>query len=149
MKTFNNYLLNLMMVNELIALILGCLLCTCALAQTAPPIIENQTASEAPLNLDSGAVVKEISKEQSSTDTKPDVLTSTNTVFEQSMLHSENHKKITGIVETGVGVGNVPAQHGFKGADVTCENAGAAVNDKISSTVQVGISAYASTCKVR
>lgn len=124
-------------------------LCQPASAQTAPAPAPQQTLPAAALNLDSDDVAKEMSKEQHPSDTKPDVLSTTQSDFEQSILNSENRKKVTGMVEAGAGVGNIPAPRGFKGETFTCENAAVAVNDEINRNTQIGVYAQTYTCNPR
>jgi hypothetical protein len=131
------------------SLLFGCLLCLTASAQTPPPTTEQQTPAAAPLNLDADAVAKEISKENRAIDAKLDALSSTPDAFAQSILDSENRKKISGMVEAGAGVGNIPAQHGLKSQNFTCENTAVAVNDEISKNTQIGVYAQVDSCHTR
>jgi hypothetical protein len=125
----------------------GLLLCVSAWAQETPAT-EQPASPSTPLNLDADNIAKEMSKEQHPADAKPESLSSSTTdAFNQSILDAENRKKVNGIVEAGAGVGRIPGQPGFKGADVNCEYTGAAVTDEVSRNTQIGISAYASTCK--
>jgi len=130
-------------------LLFGCLLCLPVSAQTPPLTPEQQTPSTTPLNLDSDDVAKEMSKEQQSTDTKPDVLSTTQNTFEQSILNSENRKKVSGIVGAGAGVGSMPAQRGLKAENFSCENTFVALNDDVSRNTQIGVSAQVSSCNVK
>jgi len=122
------------------------LLCQPTWAQTAAA--DPQTPAAAPLNLDADDVAKEMSKETHTADIKPDVLSSTHGVFEQSLLDAESRKKMHGMVEAGVEFGRVPAYNGLNSENVTCENAAVAVSDEISRTTQVGVYAEKSNCRV-
>lgn len=141
------------------ALLIGYSFLLPASAQTSPATVE-QTAplvtpspalstspTTAPLNLDSDSVVNEVSKEPPSGDIKKDVLTSAPDAFEQSLLNSANRKKVSGFVEAGGGVGSLPAQHGFKGENITCENAAVGIADEVSKNTQVSLYAQTYTCK--
>jgi hypothetical protein len=105
-------------------------------------------AAPAPLNLDADDVAKEMSKEQHPADTKG-TLTSTQNLFEQSILNSESRKKVTGMVEAGAGVGSLPAQRGFKSENFYCENTAVGINDEISKNAQIAVYAQVDNCKTR
>ena len=144
------------------ACLLSSLIAVAAVAQTATPAASQPSSPAAPeqvaaptsptapaaLNLDSDQVAKEMSKEKFSGDTKPDTLSNSQTLFERSILNTENQKKVTGMVSAGASVGAIPAQHGFKGATINCENTAVAINDAISPTTQVAIAAGVDTCRV-
>ena len=132
-----------------ISLLLTCFLCQPARAQTPATTAKQQTTPAAPLNLDSDEAVKAAGQEPHSTDTKADVLSTAPDLFEQSILNSENRKKVFGMAEAGGSVGNMPAQHWHKSENIYCENAAVAVSDQISSTAQAGIVAQADSCHTR
>lgn len=120
----------------------------CAALLALPARAQTTPAVAAPLNLDSDEVAKEMSKEKHPSDTKPDTLSSNN-AFAQSILDSENRKKVSGYVEAGAGVGTSPAQHGYPSQRLNCENTAVAVTDEISKDTQIGVAAQVSTCNVR
>jgi hypothetical protein len=132
-----------------IPLFFGCVVFLAASAETPTAATDKQTLSETPLNLNSDIVVKEMSQEQQSVDSKPNVLSSDQNLFEQSILNSENRKKISGLVEAGAGVGSMPVQRGIKTDKMSCEYTGAAIVDELSKTTQLGVAAQVSTCKTR
>ena len=132
------------------ALMFACLFSTPASAQTSPtPPAQTPAAPNAPLNLDSDVVAKEMSKEQHATDTKPATFSTSDSAFAQSILDSENRKKVSGYVEAGAGVGTIPSQRGYPSQRLNCENTAVAVTDEISKDTQIGVAAQVSTCNVR
>lgn len=102
----------------------------------------------APLNLDADGVAKEMSKEQHPADTK-DTLSSTQNLFENSILNSESRKHVTGMVEAGAGVGTIPAQRGFKSENFYCKNAAVGINDEISKNAQIAVVAQVDNCRTK
>ena len=120
-----------------------------ASAQTPSADTDLQSPSTKVLNLDADDVVKEMSKESHTADVKPAVLSTAHSDFEQSILNSTTHKKISGMVEAGAGVGNMPVQHGLRSESVNCEYTAVAVNDQISSTAQLGVYAAVDTCHAK
>ncbi|MFZ6862027.1 hypothetical protein ACO0K7_05295 [Undibacterium sp. Ji67W] len=110
-----------------------------------------------PLNLDADKVTdqvtrqvaKEMSKDAPATNVTPDVFKTMHDDFEKSLGNYEHRKKISGVVEAGVGTGSLSAPRGAKSETVTCEYAAAAVNDDISKNAQVSIYAQTSSCKTK
>ena len=135
----------------------------CVSAQTTPPKTTEtgsdtasaaaETPAVAPLNLDAKNVTNQVAKEMSKDDQpvqgKRDVFTTIHEDFEKSLTNYENRKKISGVVEAGAAIGNLPAPRGYKSETVTCEYAAAAVNDDISKNTQVSVYAQTSTCKTK
>jgi len=142
----NFYPMNLITLTKLSAALVGSLLCLSASAQTTAA--GSQPSELAPLNLDADAVAKAMSKEAQPSDIKPDVLSSTHGIFEQSLLDAENRKKVHGMVEAGVETGKLPAYRGLPAENVTCENTAVAVSDAIDRNTQVGVYAEANRCRV-
>lgn len=148
MKKFSIYLVKLNTLEASISLIVFSLFC-CMVYLPVSAQTEPQTPSATALNLDSDVVAKEMSKEQHTGDVKPEVFSNAQSAFELSILNSENRKKISGMVEAGAGVGRIPEQPWHKAENVNCENAAVAINDEISKTTQIGISAQVDTCRVK
>ena len=121
-------------------MLFGCIVSVCASAQTP---------SNPPLNLNSDEVVKEISKEPQPADISPAALSSAQSNFEQSILYSESHRKITGMVEAGAAIGSLPDQRSGKADNFHCEHAAVAINDEISKNAQIGIYAEKNTCNAK
>ncbi|MFZ6753863.1 hypothetical protein ACO0KY_10870 [Undibacterium sp. Dicai25W] len=133
--------------------------CASASAQTTPS--PTSSVAEAPLpvpiHLDVDKVnekvikqaAKEMSKDAPATNVKPDVFKTMHDDFEKSLGNYESRKKISGSVEAGVGVGNLPSVRGYQSENVTCGYSAASINDDISKNTQVSVYAQTSSCKTK
>ncbi|MFZ6689800.1 hypothetical protein ACO0K0_18825 [Undibacterium sp. SXout11W] len=133
--------------------------CASVSAQTTPS--STSSVAEAPvtvpIHLDLDKVndkvikqaAKEISKDTSQTNVKPNVFTTMHDDFEKSLGNYESRKKISGSVEAGVGVGNLPSVRGYQSENVTCGYAATSINDDISKNTQVSVYAQTSSCKTK